>query len=543
MSGRTKRTGGGGGEEQPVQGEAPAALDINGFAAALANNMRTVMENIQQAQENALTRLSTDLAAQNTNLIAAINAMNPQGARAAPPAVAPVQVTFARNPGAVDQNELLDYKKKEHLKLYSNAIKPLYSSTEELFDMQTKRFATFMQRMKQRAIQVGFLRQGDDGGSLMMIPNSIEVHNQQAPFVNILESYAEIDTAKIKAYENELKQANSRQAQNLDMLYRLIWASMDEQAQQIVGHWESRYKDETDVSFQRGLSLLATIIDLKTISSVATIEHERGRIISLAKFAASSDGDIPKIHEEVNDAMKNLAAYGSTYPNDDLLLILWEAYEQITCKAFREWLDKRKDAHDEKATVQTAQSLMQIVQNKYATLVKRKVWMTETTQDVQLLMAQQAQMKQNVQTLEAQLKAAKKKLAPGKKGKDGAQANPPTTQKRLSNEERYVYVKDRKPPTWLKNNTYSGSGERRWWNGSRYLWSRESNKWNKEKDMKLPNWWLKQSAKKEESDKSTNKKRKDQHQLDGDPKKRARVPVSAFEAIRQSRATEESDSE
>ena len=132
-----------------------------------------------------------------------------------------------------------------------------------------------------------------------------------------------------------------------------------------------RDRDATDVAFQRGLSLLATIIDLNTISSVATIERERGRLIHIAKFSAGVEGDIPKIHEEVNSADKNLAAYGVTYPRADLLLNLWDAYEQVTCKAFREWLDKRKDAHEEGTAAQTSQSLMQIVQNKYATLVKK----------------------------------------------------------------------------------------------------------------------------------------------------------------------------
>lgn len=523
MSSRRRAGGAAGGEADETQQQVNPAAQANvfgaqAFATALTNSMRAVIEAMQQAQANALTQLTNDLAVQNTQLVTAINAMGNTTGGGAGQAAAPV--VFARNPGAVDQNAILNFSKKEHLKFHSDATKPLYSSGEDLFDMQTERFSTFMERLKQRAIQVGLLRQGDNEGSIIMIPRSITNGVQAGPFINILESYAQIDQERVKEYENTLKTTNSRQSQDLDILHRVIWASMDEKAQELIGHWEGRYKDATDVSFQRGLSLLATIIDLNTISSVATVERERGRIIGLAKFAAGVDGDIPKIHEEVNSATKNLAAYGVTYPTEDLLLTLWDAYEQITCKAFREWLDKRKDAHEEKTSVQTSQTLMQIVQNKYATLVKKKIWMTETTQDVQLLMAQQAQMKQNVQTLESQLKSAKKKLASTKKKAEDGDGSPRKGKKYdefLTHEERYVYVKDRKAPNWLKNQVYSGKGEKRWWNGSRYQWNREASKWNKESDIEVPQWYRKKSdtqsrkgrndKKRSKSEKTTNPRR------------------------------------
>ena len=113
--------------------------------------MRTVIEAMQQAQANALTQLSNNLATQNTQLVNAINAIGGGGGED------PEAVTFARNPGAVDRNQMLNFGKKEHLKFHSNAIKPLYSNGEELFNMQTERFGTFMERMKQRSIQIGFL--------------------------------------------------------------------------------------------------------------------------------------------------------------------------------------------------------------------------------------------------------------------------------------------------------------------------------------------------------------------------------------------------
>ena len=180
---------------------------------------------------------------------------------------------------------------------------------------------------------------------------------------------------------------------------------------------------------------------------------------------------------------------------------------------------------------------MQIAQNKYATLVKRKEWMAETTQDVQLLMAQQAAMQENVQLLESQLKLAKKRISAGNKQKDQANAKGSKDGKKsgrkLTNNERFVYVKDRKPPEWLKKNEYSGSGDKRWWNGSRYRWNAESSKWNKDDNAKVPKWYTRQQ------DNTPKGKAKRPPGAKVQPlKKKAKVPVSAFNAVRDSMAEE-----
>ena len=315
------------GQPQPQAGGVQAG-DIatmgQAIGAALVQGLQGMFTNIQQNQTQAINNLGNQM-------VNAINAMGAnQGGGGQPPNPQPQQaVVFARNPGMLNPNVLLDYAKKEKLTIYKDATKPLYGNGEELFDMTIDRFDTFMDRLKERCTKSGFLRNDDNDGSIIMIPDSIDPHgNQVGPFVNIVTNYTDIDTTKVTAYEVHLRTAADRQAQNLDMLYQMIWDSLSEDGQRSVKTWSTKYEDSTDDTFRRGLSLLTTIIGLKTISSVATVQGERLRITQLPAFTESVEGDILKMHEEVNDAMAKLKSYGSTYPDTDLLIELLGSIER-----------------------------------------------------------------------------------------------------------------------------------------------------------------------------------------------------------------------
>ena len=86
---------------------------------------------------------------------------------------------------------------------------------------------------------MSFLRNSDNPGSVVIIPDSITNDVQTGPYVNMITNYAAIDLAKVRRYEDYLKNAASRQSQNLDMLYQLIWSSLSEEGQNVIGFWES----------------------------------------------------------------------------------------------------------------------------------------------------------------------------------------------------------------------------------------------------------------------------------------------------------------
>jgi len=112
------------------------------------------------------------------------------------------------------------------------------------------------------------------------------------------------------------------------MLYHLFWGSMDENSQEQITQWESLFKDLDDFSFKQGLLLFATIIWLKTISRVATLQCEWKHITELPRFAEESEGNVQLIHADVADILHNLTCYsGQEYDKEDFLLILWETYE------------------------------------------------------------------------------------------------------------------------------------------------------------------------------------------------------------------------
>jgi len=454
------------------------------------------------------------------------------------------QVAFSRNPGTANPDLLLDYSQKEKTKIYKESTYSLYSSTsEEKFDMETERFPTFMTRLKVRGIEVCFIRHNDEEGSIFCIPDTIDANGvQHGPFVNMMNNYAEIDMEKVKAYEDYLRTANTRQSQNLDMLYQLLWNSMSEKAQTAIGFWEGRYVDQDDQTFRRGLSLLTTIIELKTISTVATVEQERLRLTQLVAFAEQVEGEIPAIHEEVNDAMKKLVAYNKPYSADDLLLTLWQTYEQVTCKQFREWLKLRRDAHDEGNATQTATSLMRIVQMKYETLVQSKEWNKESVNDVQMLLAQQAEMQKSMKSLKTKLKDAKKAASTKgqKNGKGGKEKS--TTQRdkfRLTDEERFEHKRGRREPKWLEkqfNPNPNNEEATRWFNGNRYCWDQAISKWKKDKNAKVPKWYKGKKGGRKDKDKSA--------QFEKPPPKKHKVNV--YDCVQEDpngNASEDSDSD
>jgi len=67
---------------------------------------------------------------------------------------------------------------------------------------------------------------------------------------------------------------------------------LDESGQEQIIQWESSFKDSDNVSFKQVLLLFATIIQLKTISRIATIQKEQKQITELVRLAEKSEGNV-----------------------------------------------------------------------------------------------------------------------------------------------------------------------------------------------------------------------------------------------------------
>jgi len=142
------------GDQAPQQDQgAPAPPnDVQAIGLAISNaltqGLQGIFTDFQQNQTTAIAQLGVQM-------VTAINAIgaNQQAGGQAPPA----QVAFARNPGMLNPDDLLDYAEKQKLSIYKEATKPLYASSEELFDMSVERFNTFMTRLKERCTQTSFL--------------------------------------------------------------------------------------------------------------------------------------------------------------------------------------------------------------------------------------------------------------------------------------------------------------------------------------------------------------------------------------------------
>lgn len=434
-------------------------------------------------------------------------------------------VAFAVNPGAHFQDDLLNYKDSRAQDFYDRATKSVYSKKESKFDMTPERFSGFEERIFKHATTYGLKRDGDKPNSIVMIPKSIDgTGKQMGPYTDIMETYEGIDPKAVKEYEDYLKEDKSRQTQNLDILYNVIWNSIDEDGLELLARYKSHYTDEHDKSFRRGLSLWVTIVQQCTFESLASLQRERERIIKLPEYAELADGDVRKIGEEIDSALRGVSRYtkgGASYDEEDLLIILWETYGKVRCKEFSDWLKLKKyDHHEGRCT--TANELIAAAEAKHKTLVKDDKWMRETVDQVKLLMAQNAELRKDMKKVASKFNKGRANGS-GKEPKESKPAGRKSDDT-LTDEERFIHKKGRTKPKWLaKQYLPEDRHQVRWWNGGRYIWT-NGKKWVADKNPRFPRAADKVLKRQGQwkGGQEANKKKKEDKQI---------PPVSAFEAV------------
>jgi hypothetical protein len=140
---------------------------------------------------------------------------------------------------------------------------------------------------------------------------------------------------------------------------------------------------------------------------------------SLDTYVATVNSDIGKVNQHVKLLVQSLAARNQT--TSDLLINLFKGYGAVSDEAFRAWLVRKQDDHEE-ANSLSPDDLMIAAKNKYDAMVETGTWNAPTAEE--MIVALEAKLTSSMKSLNKKVsfEMSKKKTGkkPGKNEKGGS---------------------------------------------------------------------------------------------------------------------------
>ena len=127
-------------------------------------------------------------------------------------------MAFALSP-AEAINGVIDYTTNEGRKIYASAIRKV---DEELYDCKQENLFGFLRSVSDRAIEYGW-EDNANGVGIIHIPNP----NNEDQLDNLLTNYGEVSLEAVRAHESTYINGDTREAQNTNMLYKCLMASLN----------------------------------------------------------------------------------------------------------------------------------------------------------------------------------------------------------------------------------------------------------------------------------------------------------------------------
>jgi hypothetical protein len=163
------------------------------------------------------------------------------------------------------------------------------------------------------------------------------------------------------------------------MLYQCLMASLSSEANKKVLIWSDQYQVEVDGGrFNSGVALLKIIIRESHLDTNATTNQIRTKLSSLDTYITTVNSDIGKLNQYVKLLVQSLAARNQT--TSDLLINLFKGYGAVSDEAFRAWLCRKQDDHEEGNTL-TPDDLMIAAKNKYDAMIEKGTWNAPTAEE------------------------------------------------------------------------------------------------------------------------------------------------------------------
>ena len=302
-----------------------------------------------------------------------------------PPAQA--AVPFALAPGLAVAGPL-DFKDKNHIKMFDNATKALTPS----FDSQAKSMHVFIGQIRDRSNLYGW-------SDILTIPVTRAGITQN---FNLLDHYGEISVSDVRSHAlTTWVNANDRNSQNSFMLFTLLKESLAPEALAIIQNMQEQYYVDGKPD---GPSLFKVIISKAHVDTRATSTVIRMNLSSLDTYILKINCNISTFNEYVRAQVYALAARGEQ--TQDLLVNLFKAYFVVSDRAFKSYIEQHQNAYDDGENI-SYETLMSKAENKYKALVERDQW-NEKSKEEEQIVALNAELKKLKLTSKFSKKDSKK---------------------------------------------------------------------------------------------------------------------------------------
>jgi len=302
----------------------------------------------------------------------------------------------------------LDYSKDSHAKIYKAGIQ---SVSETPFDCEADGLFQFLKEVKDRADEMGWTE-----GILSITKNIGETNEAEEDF---LSNYGTLTLEQVVASEMQYIDGESRFGQDTYMLYKCLMASLTSEAKKKILIWSEQYTiGENKMS--SGVALLKIIIRESHLDTNATTNQIRTKLSSLDAYITTIDSDIGRFNQYVKLLVQSLTARNQT--TSDLLINLFKGYGAASDEAFRAWLLRKQDDHEEGEEI-TPDDLMMAAKNKYDSMVEKGIWNAPTAEEK--IVALEAKLNSTVKNLNKKVSGewSKNKGADKKSGNDKSKKN------------------------------------------------------------------------------------------------------------------------
>ena len=350
---------------------------------AAANSIATAVNN----QTTAVGELRTTMGELQT----AITAMN------APAAAA--QTVYHRGPLAATAG-IINYRDKDGKKHYEMAVAPLFGK-EEKFDVEPLKFHSFVNRLAQRAKDLGM----DQANRIGLVPVTAGA-NVPGITINVFQHYSSRTLEQITNHEATYLATDSRNSQDSKILFDLLIASLSTNGMQRVTIWKDEYMVNCNgTMIEGGLALFKVIVSEASLDTAAIVSATRLKLSSLDEYVRENGTDITGLNAYVQDLLTTLSSQNET--TTDLMVNLFKGYRACKDEQFLQYIQQLENQHDDGAATLTANELMNKAANQYKKRLANRddPWSQESTKD-------------QIVALQAQLLASKKKAASPSPGKD-----------------------------------------------------------------------------------------------------------------------------
>ena len=359
------------------------------------------------------------------NALAAIQAAGPAPAAMHPP---PPAAVFARAPAQLNHAALLNYMDKKDIELHKSGSAALPGDP---YDGKAN-LQSWLNKVESRALSFGMIPILTINGELLT------------------RRFGEITKAQILQAVMIYQNARGRNAQNSEILYNCLVASITEEVLARVNVEQDQFEIEAQVdaiqveTVKDGVLFLKAIIDNTYTNTRSNATLARENLSSLDSYMAKlPKSDVTKFNQYVKVNTKELAAANEA--TTDLVMNLFKGYRKAKDKTFRNWLQREYDDYITRRTIihPNGLDLMAQVENYYKDRLNSGEWM-KLDDEQETILALKAQIAGN-----KQYKGGGEPNK-GKKTKKGKENTPPTkpTWRSVAPKSGEPASKERDGKTW-----------------------------------------------------------------------------------------------